>query len=58
MKPPNPTLPLDVITEIIEHLEHDVDLPTLRTLSTTSWDVLEPSQWLRPQMPTPQHILR
>jgi len=63
-----PTLPLDVLSEIIEVLDVDDDAPTLRSLSMSCATLLEPSQrrlfskisikmdWLAPASPKPKYL--
>ena len=44
MDPAEPTLPFDVISEVIDQMDSDTDGLTLRTLSTTCRALLKPSQ--------------
>jgi len=44
MDPAEPTLPLDVISKVIDQMDSDTDGLTLRTLSTTCRALLKPSQ--------------
>ena len=46
MDPPHvqSTLPFDIFSEVIGHLDVEKDIPTLRSLSTTCATLLEPSQ--------------
>jgi len=40
----NLPLPLDIISEVVGHLDFDTDMLALRALSTTCYALLEPSQ--------------
>ena len=44
MDPAEPTLPFDVISEVIDQMDSDTGGLTLRTLSTTCRALLKPSQ--------------